>query len=96
MAKSKLIAKLFIYQLIEYILFARFWKKTSEHCPETRVEMANQHRKSQTADVQVKKEKPQRRLFAECGRAYNINESKIEFRFDDLNDRYELNLHVPR
>lgn len=72
----------------------RFWKKTSEHCPETRVEIANQHRKSQQIDVKAPIEKPKRRLFAECGRPYSFNEPKLEFRFDDLPDRFVLDLHV--
>lgn len=72
----------------------RFWKKTSEHCPETRVEIANQHRKSQHIDVEIKNEKPKRRLFAECGRPYSFNEPKLEFHFDDLNNCYVLDLHV--
>lgn len=72
----------------------RFWKKNSEHCPETRVDIANQHRKSQNKDVEVKKEKPKRRLFADCGRPYNINETKLEFRFEDLKHQFVLDLHV--
>ncbi|XP_031629421.1 protein tilB [Contarinia nasturtii] len=72
----------------------KFWKKNSEHCPETRVDIANQHRKNQNNDVEVKKEKPKRRLFAECGRPYSLNEPKLEFRIEDFDDRIELDLHV--
>lgn len=73
---------------------SRFWKKNSEHCPETRVEIANQHQKSQNKDVEVKIVKPKRRLFADCGRPYNFNEPKLEFRFEDLKHQYLLDLHV--
>lgn len=76
--------------------FSRFWKQTSEHCPETRVEIANQHRKCQNKDVEVKKEKPKRRLFADCGRPFSFNEPKLEFRFEDLNGQYILDLQVPK
>lgn len=72
----------------------RFWKKSSEHCPETRVEIANQHRKTQNKDVEVKKDKKKRRLFADCGRPYNVNEPKIEFRFEDSREQYVLDLNV--
>lgn len=72
----------------------RFWKKNSEHCPETRIEIANQHRKSQCNAVEVKKEKPKRRLFADDGRPYNINEPKLEFRLEDSKNEYVLDLHV--
>lgn len=72
----------------------RFWKKNSEHCPETRVEIANQHRKSQSVDVEVKKEKPKRRLFADDGRPFNINETKLEFHLEDSKYEYVLDLHV--
>lgn len=72
----------------------RFWKKSSEHCPETRVEIANQHRKNQCKDVEVKKEKPKRRLFADDGRPYNINEPRLEFHFEDSRNEYLLDLHV--
>lgn len=72
----------------------RFWKKNSEHCPETRVEIASQHRKSQTIDVELKKEKPKRRLFADDGRPFNINETKLEFHLEDLKYEYVLDLHV--
>lgn len=68
----------------------------SEHCPETRIEIANQHRKCQNKTVEVKKEKPKRKLFAECGdgRPYSFNEPKLEFRFEDSKDKFELDLYV--
>lgn len=66
----------------------------SEHCPETRIEIANQHRKCQNKTVEVKKEKPKRKLFAESGRPFSFNEPKLEFRFEDSKDKFELDLHV--
>lgn len=79
---------------VQCIFLFRFWKKSSEHCPETRVEIANQHRKSQSIEVEVKEEKPKRRLFADDGRPFNINEPKLEFHFEDFKGEYVLNLHV--
>lgn len=73
---------------------SRFWKQTSEHCPETRIEMSNQHRKTEHKDVKPEKHKPKRRLFADCGRPYNLNEAKLKFHFEDLRDHYSLELHV--
>lgn len=75
----------------------RFWKKKSEHCPETRVEISNQHRKSRKP-TEKKKDQPKRvrKLFADCGRPYNLNEGRIPFRMIDERDRYELDLEVYR
>lgn len=42
----------------------------------------------------TKQEKPQRKLFAECGRPYNLNEPKIDFTFDEFSDHFELDAHV--
>ena len=74
----------------------RFWKKNSEHCPETRVDMVHQHRKSKTSEETEAKVKPPRKLFADCGRPYNINEGKIEFTLKEHASHYELDLHVYR
>lgn len=72
----------------------RFWKKSSEHCPETRIEIANQHRKTESKDVEVKEVKPKRRLFADDGRPFNINEAKLEFHLEDSKNEYILDLRV--
>lgn len=56
--------------------------------------MANQHQKMQPKNVETTKMKPKRSLFAECGRPYSLNGPKLEFRFDDLNDQFVLDLHV--
>lgn len=80
--------------MLFFLFLRRFWKRSSENCPETRTEIANQHRKCQSDTVEVKKEKPKRKLFAECGRPYSLNEPKLEFRFEDLRDKFELHLHV--
>lgn len=79
---------------------AQFWQQKSEHCPETRIQMAKYSAKarekpptSSLTDAEgAKKRKPI--LFAECGRPYSLNEPKIKFEFFDEDDRYELNLHV--
>lgn len=55
--------------------------------------MANQHRKKEGTSVEIAK-KPPRRLFADCGRPYSLNEPKVEFRFEDLQDKYLLDVHV--
>lgn len=77
-------------------LCCRFWKERTEHCPETRIEMAKQQRKREQADADVKKktDKPKRKIFAECGRPYSFNEPKLHFDFQDLDTEYVLNLHV--
>lgn len=73
----------------------RFWKKSSEHCPETRMEIAKQMQKTSTnAEVEKKVVKLQRRFFAECGRPYNINEAKLEFHYEDRPEEFRLDLHV--
>ncbi|KAJ6633424.1 Protein tilB, partial [Pseudolycoriella hygida] len=84
-------------ELNEEEIDEKFWKKKSEHCPETRIEISNQHRKSRKSD-EKKSDQPKRvrKLFADCGRPYNINESRIPFRLIDERDRYELNLEVYR
>lgn len=84
------------YALTEMIY--RFWKKTSEHCPETRIEISNQQRKVKKSSEKQKTDQPKRvrKLFADCGRPFNINEARIPFRMIDERDRYELNVEVYR
>lgn len=79
---------------MQSLWFKRFWEKKSENCPEARVAIANQHAKDHAKEVVVKKEKPERQLFAPCGRPYNMNEPKLKFHFEDLRHEYRLDLHV--
>lgn len=77
--------------------FCRFWKKKSEHCPETRIDISNQQRKSNKLnDEKIEKPKRTRKLFADCGRPYNMNEPRVPFQMSDEKDRYELNLEVQK
>lgn len=73
-----------------------FWKTTSEHAPETRVEISKRHRKVRGKDVTLdSKIKKSVRLFAKDGRPLNVNQSKINFTFSDDNpEEYVLDLHV--
>uniref|UniRef100_A0A182PDW0 Uncharacterized protein n=1 Tax=Anopheles epiroticus TaxID=199890 RepID=A0A182PDW0_9DIPT len=77
-----------------------FWQQKSEHCPETRIQMAKFSRRakeSATAGKGVDRpEEPKRnrRLFAECGRPYSLNEPRLSFEFHDEPDQFELDLHV--
>lgn len=73
-----------------------FWDSKTENCPESRIDIAMQHRKSKDLgdDQKPKKETFKPRLFASCGKPYNINQGKLEFDFKDELDRYELILHV--
>lgn len=73
---------------------SRFWKKNSEHCPETREDIVRQQRKIQNRDPTPTLAKKPPKLFAECGRPYSLNQAKLDFDFDDQPDRFELNLHV--
>lgn len=73
-----------------------FWDSKTENCPESRVDIAMQHRKSKRLDDDQKPKKEARmpRLFASCGRPFNINQGKLDFELKDEIDRYELNLHI--
>uniref|UniRef100_A0A182JCE8 Dynein axonemal assembly factor 11-like CS domain-containing protein n=1 Tax=Anopheles atroparvus TaxID=41427 RepID=A0A182JCE8_ANOAO len=76
-----------------------FWQQKSEHCPETRVQMAKFSRRAAKKDsscLEKPVEKRTRRLFADCGRPYNLNEPRLGFEFRDESDRYELDLHLYR
>lgn len=83
----------FFFYIFLWFIY-RFWKDSSEHCPETRIQMAIQHRKNQTADEKKEEPKPVRKLFADSGRPYNLNEPKIDFTFNDNADHFALDLHV--
>ncbi|KAL5281424.1 LRRC6 family protein [Megaselia abdita] len=73
-----------------------FWDSKTENCPESRIDIAMQHRKNRNLDEaeKTKKETYTPRFFASCGRPYNINQGKLDFDFKDEIDRYILNLHV--
>lgn len=79
-------------------MFHRFWNKKSEHCPETRFDISKQQRKVKKLDENDENKRKQKkhvlRLFANCGRPYNVNEAKMDFHLADEVDRYELDLHV--
>ncbi|XP_037047615.1 protein tilB isoform X1 [Bradysia coprophila] len=85
-------------QLNEEEIDEKFWKRKSEHCPETRIEISNQQRKVKKSSDKQKKDQPKRirKLFADCGRPFNINEARVPFRMIDERDRYELNVEVYR
>lgn len=76
----------------------RFWDKKSENCPEVRTEIAMKSKQTKekhlTREPLYKEEKFVPRLFAACGRPYNLNVSKLKFEFKDEPDRYELELFV--
>lgn len=61
-----------------------FWKSNSEHAPEVRVEMAKRSRKSEdeTNDAD-KKQKRSVSLFNKDGRPLNVNQAKLDFKFND-------------
>lgn len=57
--------------------------------------MAKQHSKSKSKETEKKPENPKlRKLFAECGRPYNLNEPKLTFNFENCHDRFVLDLHI--
>lgn len=73
----------------------RFWEQKSEHCPEIRNEISKVHQRCRKEEPKPEaKEKRKIKLFAECGRPYSLNEPKIDFLFNDENDRYELDLKI--
>ncbi|XP_052864020.1 protein tilB [Anopheles cruzii] len=78
-----------------------FWQQKSEHCPETRIQMAKYSRRSAkdqptSGDLGLKTPQRTRKLFADCGRPYSLNEPRLGFEFRDEPDRYELNVHLYR
>uniref|UniRef100_A0A182SGZ7 Dynein axonemal assembly factor 11-like CS domain-containing protein n=1 Tax=Anopheles maculatus TaxID=74869 RepID=A0A182SGZ7_9DIPT len=77
---------------------SEFWQQKSEHCPETRIQMAKFSRRGKdrtTKDADKPDEqKRKRRLFADCGRPYSLNEPRLSFEFRDEPDRFELDLHL--
>ncbi|EFA00650.1 Protein tilB-like Protein [Tribolium castaneum] len=72
-----------------------FWKSTSENCPETRVEISRRTRKSKGLDKGEITEKKQVRLFTKEGRPLNMNQAKLDFKFNDENpEKFVLDLAV--
>lgn len=74
-----------------------FWKSTSEHCPESRVEIAHRSRNSKGLnqenedDVKVKPIS----LFNKQGRPLNVNQAKLNFHFSDEDpEKFVLDLSV--
>lgn len=60
-----------------------------------RVQMAKQQNKSKSQNSEKNEVKPKaRKLFADCGRPYNLNEPKLTFTLEDLYDRFVLDLHI--
>lgn len=72
-----------------------FWKSTSEHAPEVRIEMAKRSRRSQDSSDNEKKGKEKRgvSLFAKDGRPLNVNQAKLNFKFSN-EDPKELILDI--
>lgn len=70
-----------------------FWRSTSEHAPEVRIEMANRSRKSKDGNDTNKKQMRVMSLFAKDGRPLNVNQAKLDFKFDD-GDPKELVLDI--
>ncbi|CAH1163277.1 unnamed protein product [Phaedon cochleariae] len=62
-----------------------FWNTSSENCPESRVEMANRQRKSKKSNENKEISNTERsaRLFSKDGKPLNINQAKIDFKFND-------------
>lgn len=73
----------------------RFWKESSEHCPETRHDIAMQQRRNrQTTVVSSEQSAHERKFFADCGRPYHLNETRLQFRFNDEDTYYALELTI--
>lgn len=72
-----------------------FWKTTSEHCPETRMEISRRSRKSKGLDKENEKERKQVTLFNKDGRPLNVNQAKLNFKFTDEDpEKFILDLAV--
>lgn len=72
-----------------------FWKSTSEHSPETRIEMAYRSRRAKGLDKEVIKPKKGVTLFKKNGAPLNMNQAKLEFKLiDEYPDKLILDLAV--
>ncbi|XP_018797461.1 PREDICTED: protein tilB [Bactrocera latifrons] len=75
----------------------KFWDTKSEHCPETRMDIAKYHKLGREKNKAAEEKKPVRRpltLFAPCGRPYNLNQPKLPFNLKDECNEYILELGV--
>ncbi|GBP38621.1 Protein tilB homolog [Eumeta japonica] len=76
----------------------KFWAEKCEHAPEVRYEIERMKQlklKNLSTDTENKEEKRTYKMFASDGRPFNINQAKIDFKFDDSEpDRYILDLSV--
>lgn len=73
-----------------------FWKSTSEHAPETRMEISRRTRLNRGKDKETEtKIQKSITLFTKNGRPLNVNQCKLNFTFVDENpEAYVLELHV--
>lgn len=76
-----------------------FWNSKSEHCPEIRTEIARRHKEGRAKSESkpnplTEKIKRNPKLFAPCGRPYNINQAKLPFHIQDEPGHYALQLEV--
>lgn len=75
----------------------KFWAEKSEHAPEVRYEMERMKQlKLKNLECTKDKEEQKReiKLFATDGRPFNINQPKVDFKFNDELDHYILDLSV--
>lgn len=70
----------------------------SENCPEVRCEIAEKTRRAkgdnEVDPVERREKKSSPKLFSDSGRPFCLNMPKMDFRFHDEGDRYELDLKV--
>lgn len=73
-----------------------FWKTSSENCPETRVEIANRHRKDKESTNEKKDLNCKRsiRLFNKEGNPLNVNQAKLDFEFFDDSQQFVLDIVI--
>lgn len=72
-----------------------FWKSTSEHAPETRVDISRRICKTKGKDKKEKVERTEATLFNKDGRPLNINQAKVDFQFKDSDpNKYILDVAV--
>ncbi|XP_053949832.1 protein tilB [Anastrepha ludens] len=75
----------------------KFWDAKSEHCPETRMDIAKYHklgREKKNMDQNDKQVRKTPALFAPCGRPYNLNQPKLPFNLRDEVNEYILELGI--
>ncbi|XP_018018142.1 dynein axonemal assembly factor 11 [Hyalella azteca] len=76
----------------------RWSQEASDHCPETRLSMHEEleRRRRRQAEKDGPPVKKEVRLYAKDGRALNVNEAKINFKFtdDEEHNNYKLEVHT--